>query len=134
MTSTGLPPILRPRWSSASSKELRMSLPITAVGPEKVETKPILTVSPAKAGLASASAAAPASQNADFMIFPSLNSQRTELHAPLRCGRPLPQAYPHCFFARNSAPAASAKQGSQIEPSAQHICTIIRDPRRWQEL
>src|SRR5215471_17458514 len=71
MTSTGLPPILRPRWSSASSNELRMSLPITAVGPENVETKPILMVSPADAGPASRSAVAPASQNAVFM-FPSL--------------------------------------------------------------
>src|SRR6476660_5169376 len=42
MTSTGAPPSLRPRWSSASSNEFRMSLPMTAVGPEKVETKPIL--------------------------------------------------------------------------------------------
>src|ERR1700747_2877507 len=77
-----------------------MSLPITAVGPEKVETKQILMVSPAKAGLASASAAAPASQNADFMIFRSLNSQRTEPPAPLRCGRTLPQAYLRCFCAK----------------------------------
>src|SRR5580704_8933047 len=76
MTSTGLPPILRPRWSSASSKELRMSLPITAVGPLKVETKPILMVSPAKAEpeqarLDSESAIAPASQYAVFMYSPS---------------------------------------------------------------
>ena len=31
-------------WSSASSNELRILLPITATGPLKVETKPILTV------------------------------------------------------------------------------------------
>src|SRR4051794_35443429 len=48
-----------------------MSLPITAVGPLKVETKPILMVSAAKAGCASASAVAPASQNAVFMMSPS---------------------------------------------------------------
>ena len=30
-------------WSSASSNELRMSLPMTATGPLKVEMKPILT-------------------------------------------------------------------------------------------
>src|SRR6478672_4453725 len=41
-----------------------MSLPIAAAGPLNVETKPILIVSPAAAGLASASAVAPASQNA----------------------------------------------------------------------
>jgi hypothetical protein len=49
-----------------------MSLPITAVGPLKVETKPILMVSPADAGCASARIAAPASQNAFFIITPLL--------------------------------------------------------------
>src|SRR5262250_1399757 len=55
-------------WSSASSKELRMSLPIAAVGPLKVEIKPILMVSAATAGCASARAAMPASQNAVFIL------------------------------------------------------------------
>src|SRR5258707_1386612 len=41
-----------------------MSLPITAVGPLKVETNPILMESAALAGFASARAVAPASQNA----------------------------------------------------------------------
>src|SRR5512140_2491327 len=59
-------------WSSASSNELRMSLPITAVGPLKVETKPILMVSPADAGCASARIAAPASPNAFFITTPLL--------------------------------------------------------------
>src|ERR1700760_3098047 len=59
-------------WSSASANELRMSLPTTAVGPLKVETKPILMVSPADAGFASTSAAAPASQNAVFITTPLL--------------------------------------------------------------
>src|SRR6478752_9220321 len=49
-----------------------MSLPITAVGPLKVETKPILMVSPANAGFASTSAAAPASQNAVLITTPLL--------------------------------------------------------------
>ena len=44
-----------------------MSLPITAVGPLNVETKPILMVSPASGGFASARAVAPASQNAVFI-------------------------------------------------------------------
>jgi hypothetical protein len=48
-----------------------MSLPITAVGPLNVLTNPILMVSPAVAGCASASIAAPASQNADLIIIPS---------------------------------------------------------------
>ena len=47
-----------------------MSLPITAVGPLKVETKPILMLSPANAGFARTSAAAPASQNAVFITTP----------------------------------------------------------------
>src|SRR5882757_6358235 len=72
MTSTGMPPILRPRWSSASSNELRMSLPITAVGPLKVETKPILMLSAASTGCASARTVAPASQNAFFIFTPLL--------------------------------------------------------------
>src|SRR5215212_4182375 len=49
-----------------------MSLPITAVGPLKVETKPILMVSPASAVCVSAKAVAPASQNAFFIINPLL--------------------------------------------------------------
>src|ERR1700687_6040186 len=48
-----------------------MLLPMTAVGPLNVETKPILIVSGAKAGFASARAVAPASQNA-VLIFVSL--------------------------------------------------------------
>src|SRR3981081_2415956 len=44
-----------------------MSLPITAVGPLKVETNPILMVSAASAGFASAKTVAPASQNAVFI-------------------------------------------------------------------
>jgi hypothetical protein len=48
-----------------------MSLPITAVGPLNVLTNPILMVSPAAAGCASASIAAPASQYADLIIIPS---------------------------------------------------------------
>src|ERR1700682_702237 len=48
-----------------------MSLPITAVGPLNVLTNPILMVSAAWAGFASARAVAPASQNA-VLIFRSL--------------------------------------------------------------
>src|SRR5882724_10124486 len=39
-----MPPILRPRWSSASSKPSRSSLPIEAFGPLNVLTKPIFTL------------------------------------------------------------------------------------------
>src|SRR4051812_417053 len=49
-----------------------MSLPIAAVGPLKVETKPILIVSAASAGCASARTVAPASQNAVFIFTPLL--------------------------------------------------------------
>ncbi len=45
---------------------------MTAVGPLKVETKPILTLSAATAGWASASAAMPASQIAFFILTPLL--------------------------------------------------------------
>src|ERR1700733_8360893 len=47
-----------------------MSLPTTAVGPLNVETNPSLMVSAAKAGCASASAVAPASQNDVLMKSP----------------------------------------------------------------
>src|SRR6266576_1435808 len=47
-----------------------MSLPITAVGPLKVETNPILMESAATAGCASARTVAPASQNAVLMKSP----------------------------------------------------------------
>ena len=51
-------------WSSASSNELRMSLPIAATGPLNVETKPILIVfccGIAGATLSSMSAVVPSS-------------------------------------------------------------------------
>src|SRR5262245_57503353 len=69
MTSTGNPPILRPRWSSASSNELRMSLPIMAAGPLKVVTKPIFTYGCAIAGCMVASARAAAPKTACFTII-----------------------------------------------------------------
>ena len=43
------PAHLAAEWSSANSNELRMSLPITAVGPLNVLTKPIFTLSAAQA-------------------------------------------------------------------------------------
>src|SRR6266566_5639076 len=80
-------------WSSASSKELRMSLPITAVGPLKVETNPILIVSPADAEFASTSAVAPASQYAVLILNspPSLSDPtgRLDSRAPEQARRKL---------------------------------------------
>src|SRR6478672_10183187 len=66
-----MPPSLRPRWSSASSKELRMSLPMAATGPLNELMKPILMVFcwatvGAAAMTASAAAAQPA-RNRRFM-------------------------------------------------------------------
>src|SRR6516225_7637333 len=87
-----------------------MSLPITAVGPLKVETNPILMVSPASAGLASARAAAPASQNANFIfvsllfifLIPPADRLAPFQQAPGRSDAP--------FCARNDGPAASANR------------------------
>src|SRR5712664_3624727 len=99
-----------------------MSLPITAVGPLNVETKPILTVSPASAGLASTNAIAPASQNA-FFIFVSPPS----LSKPIRSSRPIPPSGstadavrypPQGCCARNLRLAASPNRASALEPSA----------------
>src|SRR5262245_53011327 len=63
-------------WSSPSSKELRMSLPMTAVGPLKVLTKPIFTDLPwAMAGPAANARTAPAAIDILFIrgppFFPS---------------------------------------------------------------
>src|ERR1035438_839421 len=107
-----------------------MSLPITAVGPLKVETKPILMVSPATAGPASARAVAPASQNAVLiLVFPS---SLTQTVAP--AGQP-PRSG-EVFCARNQQAAASMNRRLPLEPSAhaQAACTIVRYWRRWQEL
>src|SRR5262245_16680529 len=58
-------------WSSPSSKELRMSLPITAVGPLKVLTKPIFTDLPwAMAGPAASARTAPAAIDILFIRGP----------------------------------------------------------------
>src|SRR4051795_5860137 len=67
-----MPPTLRSRWSSASSKELRMSFPMAATGPLNELMKPILTVfcwaaDGAAATAASATTAQPVS-NKRFMI------------------------------------------------------------------
>src|SRR5882757_2775315 len=86
-------------WSSASSNELRMSLPITAVGPLNVETNPILMVSAAKAGCASARTAAPASHKAVLILIPLLvigpHAQPNELP---RRGSRRSLRFGHLFF------------------------------------
>src|ERR1700722_5403196 len=118
-----------------------MSLPITAVGPLKVETKPILMVSPATAGFASARTVAPASQNA-VLIMVSLPRYFVspvdrpapfgERSAPFRaslCQMP-------CFVREMAVRQQARTDGSLLEPSAhgERLCTIIRIERGWQEL
>src|SRR5579863_7761815 len=84
--------MLRPRWSSASSNELRMSLPMAAVGPLNVLTNPIFTdLFWANAGPA-ATAIAPTTSNAHFiMCSPRCSwlmlvclSRKRKLHVALR--------------------------------------------------
>src|SRR5712691_9371486 len=66
-----------------------MSLPITAVGPLKVETNPILMVSAATAGFASARTVAPASQNAVLIVTPpSSLFKYAAVNRPARFGEP----------------------------------------------
>src|SRR3984957_12107795 len=92
-----------------------MSLPITAVGPLKVETKPILMVSPATAGFASARAVAPASQNAVLIMvsLPRYFVSPVDRPAPFGersapvSGFSLSDAV---FCARNGRPAASTNR------------------------
>src|SRR3984957_20688205 len=119
-----------------------MSLPITAVGPLKVETKPILMVSPAKAGFASARTVAPASQNAVLIMvslprdclcrpstgLPRSGSVRLRFRASL-CQMP-------CFVREMAVRQQARTEGSLLEPSAhgQHLCIIILIIRGWQEL
>src|SRR5262245_44165545 len=97
-----------------------MSLPITAVGPLKVEMNPILMLSPAKAGLASASAAAPASKNAVLMVLPLLVAS-----GPAVGTRYLSDL----FFARNRRPAASQNAGICLEPLAQTPTVLHHNSR-----
>src|SRR5262249_46540902 len=122
-----MPPILRPRRSSASSKELRMSLPIAAVGPLKVEMNPILMVSAAPAGCASARAAIPASQNAFFILV----SPPVYLSNPVRRdgGGWRAGLYKETCFVRKSAGLQQARTESLLlEPSAYAPagCTIMQ--------
>src|SRR6185436_10863357 len=56
MTSVSTPPTLRPRWSSASSTESFMCLPMTPAGPDRVVMKPIFTGSAARACAAKSAA------------------------------------------------------------------------------
>src|SRR5690349_14971888 len=101
-----------------------MSLPITAVGPLKVETNPILMVSAAVAGCASANAMAPASQYA-FVIFTPLLNQRPAgpTGPPPRFARVI---LGDVFCARNRKSAASTNRRTLLEPSAHTRagCTI----------
>src|SRR5215475_11953613 len=74
-TSTGMPPILRSMWSSASSNELRMSLPMTATGPLNVLMNPILMdFCWADAGTAASSKAVLAAKRALRIWDPPLGS------------------------------------------------------------
>src|SRR5215510_12840325 len=97
-----------------------MSLPMTAVGPLNVETKPILMVSPAQAGFASTSAAAPASQNAVLITTPFLI-----LNYPGMEQSSLPGTFYRTYRTQNP----SCRQWL-----SGHTCTIIRRHRKWQEV
>src|SRR5262245_38232821 len=130
-----MPPILRPMWSSASSKELRMSLPIAAVGPLKVEIKPILMVSAATAGCASARAAMPASQNAFFILVSPPIYRCNPVRRDGGTGRA--GLYKETCFVRKSAGLQQAPtERPLLEPSAYApaSCTIIQGRRGNQEL
>src|SRR5450755_4160211 len=113
-------------WSSASSNELRMPLPITAVGPLKVETTPILMESAATAGFASASAVAPASQNAVLIFSPPpryIKCPASQVICPSRAV--LATAFSgDVFCARNPRPAASMNHQNPLEPSAHASVTL----------
>src|SRR5882757_2243582 len=122
-------------WSSASSKELRMSLPITAVGPLNVETKPILMLSAADAGCASAMT--PASQNAFFIFTPLLNQNVPPGSVTAPGVTLLRASLSVTCFVRDIASLQQARtDGAHLEPSAHTPapCTIILLNRPWQEL
>src|SRR6266581_2045588 len=111
-----------------------MSLPITAVGPLNVETNPILTEFAAIAGVASARAVAPASQNA-VLIFPSLLTIYVCRQSSDPSVSPL---WEMCFVRETVGWQQARTAGSLLEPSAHAhasvACTIIRTAREWQEL
>src|SRR5882724_6244477 len=118
-------------WSSASSKELRMSLPITAVGPLKVETNPILMESAAWAVVASARAVAPASQNAVLMsVLPPRYLRMPSIDRLVPFREPPNAPFPArsifisgCVFcARNRRPAASTNRWLPLELPARRKC------------
>jgi hypothetical protein len=89
-----------------------MSLPITAVGPLKVETKPILMVSPADAGCASARTVAPASQNAFFIFTPLLVIEPT---AGFATAALVPRAsYQVGYFVREIAAQRQARTNGPV--------------------
>src|SRR5215212_6144531 len=119
-----------------------MSLPITAVGPLKVLTNPILMESAATAEFASARDVTPASQNAALvLIFPP----RLLLMAPVHRAAPFGERSAPAqaslvempFFVREMAGQRQAPTArSPLEPLAHCMgkCTIIRRSRGWQEL
>src|SRR4029077_1174948 len=112
-----------------------MSLPIKAVGPLKVETKPILMESAASAGCASARTVAAASQNAVFIFTPLFIYQMDPV-SPVTATASRASLWGDVFCARNRKSAASTNRGPPLEPSAHTPapCTIIRRRREWQEL
>src|ERR1700694_4639132 len=86
-----------------------MSLPMTAVGPLNVETKPILIVSPARAGFARARAVAPASQNAVLIVVSLLIIAYAANQSTCAVSSNARRLYA-LFCARNGRPAASTNR------------------------
>src|ERR1700730_2757437 len=129
-------------WSSANSNELRMSLPITAVGALKVETNPILMEPAATAGFASTRTGAPASRNAVLILLPLLTIKICRSHMPCPVRRALLAPFSvfkplllmafvrEIFGLRQARPSVSLDAGGGLAGS----CTIIRIGREWQEL
>src|ERR1700730_1479007 len=112
-----------------------MSLPITAVGPLKVETNPILMEFAAWAGFASTRAVTPASQNAFLMFIPLLvidvcrqPKHRPDPRKPPKLRSRVFRFPGDLFCARNLKAAASTNRRLLLEPSAQcqPSCSIIR--------
>src|SRR6266571_6737091 len=96
-----------------------MSFPITAVGPLKVLTKPILTGLWARAGPAASAITAPSATDIAFIFHSSLDPRR----GGCGCGGTPPPSPDLCFRRGPQAPRG-CRQDCRLSPRAALICCL----------
>src|SRR5262245_45220403 len=121
----------RPRWSSASSTELRMSLPMTAVGPLKVLTKPIFTLL-CWAGAGAAASTASAVVASRMRLICRHSPLNDDADGDLRgSGLCTPHTDYDMHYSAHSGERSSASGIPFTDPRCGHLAHRIRVKQAW---